>query len=145
MPQTDIHTLVQGFTNQITLLVNQAALESVRAALVGDGLSTTRRGRQHGRARAVAGLRRRGRPSKTSPAQQQAMADRLYAHVKANPGERATQIAAALRTNPDAMRPAMQQLVAAKRVTTKGQRRGMTYFAGAGGASPRKRARAKKA
>jgi predicted ArsR family transcriptional regulator len=73
----------------------------------------------------------------------------LHAHVKANPGQRADQIATALRTTPNAMRPTMQKLVAEKRVTTKGQRRGMTYFVGGGGAARaaggRRGRRAKKA
>ena len=61
------------------------------------------------------------------------MAGRLYAHVKANPGQRATQIASALRTSPDALRPAMQQLVAAKRVETKGSGAGGCTSIGARG------------
>src|SRR5688500_18100333 len=114
MPQTDIQSLVESFVNDLSALVRSAAVDSVRQALGGPDTAPVKgRGRQRRRARGSRGTGRRGRPSKISPAQQQAMADRLYAHVNANAGQRATQIASALRTNLDGMRPAMQQLVAA--------------------------------
>jgi hypothetical protein len=97
-------------------------VDSVRGVL-----EVARRGST--RAAAPNGRRRPGRPSKLSPEQQQAAADRLYAHGKANPGQRSDQIAKALGTTPDGMRSTMQRLVAEKRVTTKGQPRGTTYFA----------------
>jgi hypothetical protein len=56
-------------------------------------------------------------------------ADVLLEHIRTNSGQRGEQIAAALRTDTKAMRPVMLRLIAAKRVKTQGQRRGMTYYA----------------
>lgn len=53
--------------------------------------------------------------------------DKLLPYVKANPGQRGEQIAAALKTNVGIMRGPMKALIAAKKIVTKGQRRGMTY------------------
>lgn len=52
----------------------------------------------------------------------------LLAHVRKNPGQRGEQIAAVLGTDSNAMRPLMRKLIAEKKVKTKGQRRGMSYY-----------------
>jgi hypothetical protein len=57
------------------------------------------------------------------------MAEMLLAHVKKNPGQRGEQIAESLRTDTKTMRLPMQKLIADKKVKTRGNRRGMTYFA----------------
>ena len=64
--------------------------------------------------------------------------------MKANPGSRGEQIAAALGTDVKTMRLPMLKLIADKQVRTEGQRRGMTYFAGAGGGGARKAKKAGK-
>lgn len=51
----------------------------------------------------------------------------LLAHIKAHPGQRGEQIAAALKTTVATMRKPMKLLIAKKLVKTQGQRRGMTY------------------
>ena len=53
----------------------------------------------------------------------------LLTYVKDHPGQRGEQIAAALGTDSKSVRPAMQRLLADKKVKTRGQRRGMTYAA----------------
>jgi hypothetical protein len=53
----------------------------------------------------------------------------LLNYVRAHPGQRGEQIAAALSTDTRAMRPAMKRLIEAGKVRTEGQRRGMTYSA----------------
>lgn len=57
------------------------------------------------------------------------LAEALLAHVKAHSGQRGEQIAAALGTDVNAMRPMMKSLIADNKITTRGQRRGMQYFA----------------
>jgi hypothetical protein len=57
------------------------------------------------------------------------LADALLAHVKSHSGQRGEQIAAALGTDVNAMRPAMKALIAENKITTRGMRRGMTYHA----------------
>jgi len=49
--------------------------------------------------------------------------------VRSNPGSHGEQIAAALATDTGTIRPVMKKLIAAGKVTTEGQRRGMTYEA----------------
>ena len=58
-----------------------------------------------------------------------AFSDQLLAHVKANPGVRAEQIAVALGTDVGTMRLPMQKLIAKKKVKVKGRKRGTMYFA----------------
>jgi hypothetical protein len=53
--------------------------------------------------------------------------DVLLNYVRSNPGQRGEQIAAALATDTNAMRPVMKRLIEAGKVRTEGQRRGMTY------------------
>jgi hypothetical protein len=114
----EIDALVSDFTNNLTLVLRRSALEEVLAAL--------------GNGAAPKTGRRRGRPvgskNKASTTHDQ-MGERLLSHVKSNAGQRGDQIAKALRTDVHTMRPAMKKLIAAKKVKTKGQRRGMTYHA----------------
>ena len=57
------------------------------------------------------------------------LAEALLAHIKQNAGQRGEQIAAALGTDTKSMRPAIHALIAENKIKTRGQRRGMQYFA----------------
>lgn len=57
------------------------------------------------------------------------LGEALLSFVRSNPGQRGEQIAAALAADTKAIRPAMKKLIAAGKVRTEGQRRGMTYTA----------------
>ncbi len=59
----------------------------------------------------------------------ESLAEALLAYVRANPGQRGEQIAAALGTDATTMRPVMKRLIQEGKVRTEGQRRGMTYAA----------------
>ena len=54
----------------------------------------------------------------------------ILAFVQKNPGRRAEQIAAGLGTDSKGPRSPMKRLVETGRVKTKGERRGMLYWAG---------------
>lgn len=56
-------------------------------------------------------------------------ADSLLSYVKNNPGQRGEEISAALGTDSKTVRPVMKQLIEDRKVKTKGERRGMAYFA----------------
>lgn len=56
-------------------------------------------------------------------------AEALLEHVRAHPGQRGEQIAAALGTDTSAMRPVMKGLVETGKVKTAGMKRGMSYAA----------------
>jgi len=55
------------------------------------------------------------------------LADALLNYVRNNPGQRGEEIAAAMATDSGTIRPVMKKLIAGGKVTTEGQRRGMTY------------------
>lgn len=128
-----IRACIDSFVEELTALVRQAAVESVREAL-GSAPSAKRRGR----ARAAAG-RKRLRRSATSL---DSLSSRLLSHVKANPGQGITEIAAALGATSKELRLPVQKLLGEKKLRTTGQRRGTKYRAAgrAGGrrAAPRK-------
>ena len=55
--------------------------------------------------------------------------DSLLSYVKNKPGQRGEEISAALGTDSKTVRPVMKQLIEERKVKTKGERRGMAYFA----------------
>ena len=149
--QAEINALIQDFSDRLGTLVRRTTLEQIVNTLTGSsGIATTqkrKRGRPVGSKNAVVSA-----PAVTATAAQIAapgvariakapkghrrtaedfkkMGETLLAHVKKNPGQRGEQIAKALRTDVNVMRPPMKALIAAKKIKTKGQRRGMTYIA----------------
>jgi hypothetical protein len=61
------------------------------------------------------------------PARRAVDAETILAHVQAHPGQRGEQIAAALGTESNTMRPVMRRLIEEGKIRTQGERRGMTY------------------
>lgn len=152
----DLQALISSFAADLEAAVRRDLVKRIQEAIGGGGGEvptpfTVKRGpgRPRGsmvkRARAAKGEKR-------SPEQMEAMTGELVAYVKANPGQRGEQIAAALKTDVKTMRLPMLKLIEAKAISTKGQRRGMTYYPGGGGGSgggggnrkPRKARAAKK-
>lgn len=127
----DIQNLINDFTTQLSTLVRRSALEQVLGALQGDTTTTTRKIGGAGNTSKVKVVRlgRAKKGSRRSADDVSAMGETLLDFVKKNPGQRGEQIAKALRTDVGTMRLPMKALIAAKKIKTKGQRRGMTYFA----------------
>jgi len=127
-----IRTRIDSFLLELSGLVKKAALESVHQAL-GEGYAP-RFG--SGRTRTVA-MRRgtaprkistRGVRGKRSSEQVDQAAARVLAHVKSKPGQRLEEIGAALKTPTKILKLPVSKLLAAKKLKTKGQKRGTKYF-----------------
>jgi hypothetical protein len=124
MPKTatpDIDSIVSEFVEKLSATIRANTLNDVMATL-GGSAAPVRRG--PGRPKG-SGVKSGG---KRTPEQLEALSEKLLAHVKSNPGKRAEQIAAAVGSDVDSIRPTMKKLIASKKVKTKGQRRGMYYF-----------------
>ena len=70
-----------------------------------------------------------GRAMQRSSGNGTVSSDALLRYVSENPGQRGEQIAAALGTDSNTMRPVMKRLIEDRKVKTKGERRGMSYAA----------------
>lgn len=139
MPNNEIQALIANFTNDLQTLMRRNALEEVVAMLQGQaGPARRGPGRPKGSTNKPAG--KRGRRSAADMA---GLGEKLLAHVRANPGQRGEQIAAALGSDVGTIRPVMHKLIAARQVKTQGQRRGMTYHPAGGGAAPKAPAKGK--
>lgn len=157
MPNNEIQALVADFATKLEAIARRSALEQVLATLSGQVSAPKKRGpgRPKGSGAKSAGPAPAAKPAikpirkgtRRSAEDVQAMGESLLAHVKANPGQRGEQIAAAMKSDVGTIRLPMKALIAAKKITTRGQRRGMTYYvagaAPAGTAKPagKKRAR----
>lgn len=113
-----------------------AALRSIDKALSHSEDAATRQALDEARATLSAALSLNGVAQKSSSVARgrrggsaSVEPETILAHVRAHPGQRGEQIAAALDTDTKLMRPVMHRLIDERKVKTKGQRRGMQYFA----------------
>ena len=132
----ELQALVDSFTTQLTTLIRRTTIEQVVAALGGNAPAAAPVRRGPGRPAGTSAPRRPAGGGKRSSEQMETMTNDLVAYVKANPGQRGEQIAAALKTDVKTMRLPMLKLIAAKAISAKGQRRGMTYYPAGGAAKP---------
>jgi hypothetical protein len=144
-----IRTRIDSFLAELSGLVRKAALDSVHEVLSGTAPKRRRRpGRPRGSGRRGPGrppkAARPGRPARASKRIRRSAADleqiaaRVLAHVKSNAGHRLEQIGKALKTDTAILKRPIQTLLAARKLRTKGQKRGTMYFAGGGGGGARK-------
>jgi hypothetical protein len=131
---TDVQSLIDQFVTDLSTLMRRSALEQVLAVMEG-GAAPAPRGPGRPRKVTVVRMGKMSGGGKRSPEEMERMTGTLLDYVKSNPGSRGEQIAVALGTDVKTMRLPMLKLIADKQVRTEGQRRGMTYFAGAGGGS----------
>ena len=131
--QSEIRELAQQFAEQLEAVVRRSTLESLLATLGGQLSAPARRkpGRPAGSTNKSAGARivKAAKGHRRTAADVERMGESLLAHVKKQPHQRAEQIAKALHTDVGTMRLPMKALIKARKIKTKGQRRGMTYHA----------------
>jgi hypothetical protein len=126
MPNTDIaiREVVESFVEQLRELIQQAAFESVQAALSG----SARRGAKPRRKTALAAPSGR-KGARRTPEDLEAQVKKLHSFVSKNPGQRIEQIGRALGVATKELVLPVKKLIGEKRISTKGQRRATTYFA----------------
>jgi hypothetical protein len=118
----EVELRVQAFVGDIGEIVRRAALEAVSESL-GDGPSP--RGRAP-RARRASPARNGG---KRDPKKIATLTAAVAAHVKAHPGEGVETIAKHLRVATKEITLPIAKLLAAKKITKKGEKRATKYFA----------------
>ena len=127
-----IRSRVEAFAEELSALIRDSAMETVREAL-GGGSAAPRRGARGGRAAAVstAPVRggRREKGQKRDPGEIERLTGRLLDYVKSNGGQRIEQIAAGMGTVTKELNLPVKKLIAQKSLKTKGQKRATQYFA----------------
>ena len=141
----DIQSRIQSFLGELSVLVRKSALEAVHVAL-GEGAAPSRRGRpQKAMRRARRAVARTGKRVRRSAEDLAQIATRVMAHVKTNAGHRLEEIGRALKTDTAILKRPIANLLAARKLRTKGQKRGTMYFAGGGRGAARKAKAGRKA
>jgi hypothetical protein len=116
-----VNTFVSDLRELVASVTREEVAEAIRKA-VGSGGG---RGGRKGRAAVIVDSRR----LKRSPKQMAGQAEKLYEHIKANPGQRMEQICDALGMGTNLLQPLARRLLAEKRIKAKGKARGTTYTA----------------
>jgi hypothetical protein len=135
--QSEMNRTVQGFVAQISELARRAAIDTLESAFAGRAsrggnaapvlvASDDRAERTRG---AAAAARARVGAKRTS-ADLVALSERFASFVKANPGLRIEQINKELGTVTKDLALPIRKLLADGVITSKGQKRSTTYFAG---------------
>ena len=129
---------IQSFVSQLTYLVKQSAVESVKNALGGGAVrkgaarakQETEGGDTASRGRSAGKKGRRGRKgAKRSRRQLVNISGKLLEQIKSNPGQRIEQVAAALNMGTRQLALPVKKLIAEKKISKKGEKRATTYFA----------------
>ncbi len=124
-----IRSRVEAFAEELSALIRDSAMETVRDALGG---AAPRRGARAGRVPAAAAPVRGGRREKgqkRDPGEIERLTGRLLDYIKGNAGQRIEQIAAGMGTVTKELNLPVKKLIAQKSLKTKGQKRATQYFA----------------
>jgi hypothetical protein len=130
MPSTvesEIRSRLESFVQDLTAMIRASAMELVRDALGRQGGAPRRRAGAR-RASTVVTSARRPKGAKRDPEVLAALTEKLGAFIKKTPGQRIEQIGKALGTPTKELALPVKKLTAAKKISTKGQKRATTYF-----------------
>ena len=135
--QSEMNRTVQGFVAQISELARRAAIDTLESAFAGRATTRSTAASAAIAVPASNGERvertRAGRPrvgAKRTSADLVELSERFAAFVKANPGLRIEQINKELGTVTKDLALPIRKLLADGVITSKGQKRSTTYFAG---------------
>ncbi|HYQ26725.1 MAG TPA: DNA-binding protein [Polyangiaceae bacterium] len=125
-----IRSRVEAFAEELSALIRDSAMETVREALGGSAAPRRGgRGRAAASAAPVRGGGRREKGQKRDPGEIERLTGRLLDYVKGNAGQRIEQIAAGMGTVTKELNLPVKKLIAQKSLKTKGQKRATQYFA----------------
>jgi hypothetical protein len=144
MPTDEIRGRVEAFTADLAVIIKNAALEAVHEALGGGAAPRAQAAAKRGRsaknsgapkkaAPAQARAKKRGPGEKRDPAVLAKLVETLVGYIKAHPGERIEPIGKALSVPTKDLALPVKKLLAAKRISSKRQKRATTYFPNSGG------------
>ncbi|HYP76663.1 MAG TPA: DNA-binding protein [Polyangiaceae bacterium] len=128
-----IRAALDAFVNDLSSLIQEAALESVEQALAEASTIPGRgRGARSGRVAApsfasLADNRKKG--AKRTPEELEQLIKKLHGYIAKNPGQRIEQIAQGLDISTKELNLPAKKLISEKKLSTKGQKRATTYFA----------------
>ena len=125
--EAEIRSRLESFVQDLTAAIRASALDLVSEALGEQGRARPRRVATRVSAPAPNGRRPKG--AKRDPKVLEALTEKLGAFIKKNPGQRIEQIGKALGTPTKEFALPVKKLIAAKKVSTKGQKRATTYYA----------------
>jgi len=132
--QNEMNRTVQGFVTQITELARRAAITTLESAFGGKPAGNAGHAATPVAAAAPSSPRvsrpRGSRGGKRTPADLEALAERLASFVKATPGLRIEQINKELGTTTKDLALPIRKLISEGLISSKGQKRSTTYFAG---------------
>ena len=126
-----IRAALDSFVEDLSNLIQQAALESVEQALAGASTIPGKRGRG-ARAAAPAFVslsQNRKKGAKRTPEELEQLIKKLHGYIAKNPGQRIEQIAQGLDISTKELNLPAKKLIGDKKLSTKGQKRATTYFA----------------
>src|SRR3954471_16655238 len=126
-----IRAALDSFVEDLSNLIQQAALESVEQALASASTIPGKRGRG-ARAAAPAFVslsQNRKKGAKRTPEELEQLIKKLHSYVAKNPGQRIEQIASGLDISTKELNLPAKKLIGDKKLSTKGQKRATTYFA----------------
>src|SRR5450755_2927791 len=128
-----IRAALDSFVEDISNLIQQAALESVEQALAGASVIPGRRGGRgasSGNATSFIALGRgRKKGAKRTSDELEQLIKKLHSYIAKNPGQRIEQIAQGLDITTKELNLPAKKLISDKKLSTKGQKRATTYFA----------------
>jgi hypothetical protein len=125
-----LRAALDSFVEDLSKIIQQSTLESVEQALAAASTIPARRGgRGRGAVPALALSLPRGKGQKRTPEELEQLTKRFHAHVQKNPGQRIEQLADGMGISTRELNLPVKKLLAAKKLSTKGQKRATTYFA----------------
>jgi len=126
-----IRAALDAFVNDLSSLIQEAALESVEQALAEASTIPGRGGRAaRSAAPSFASLsQNRKKGAKRTPEELEQLIKKLHGYIAKNPGQRIEQIAQGLDISTKELNLPAKKLISDKKLSTKGQKRATTYFA----------------